>query len=82
MTVAKIGSTRRQGESQTFESEFAVAKECLPVTITTPEGEVFEIDDTPINPGIITALAGEQTLRKFWDNPQEEKACQIMSEEI
>lgn len=38
-----------------------------PVTITTLDGVVFEIADTPANPGRTAALASEPTLRKFWD---------------
>lgn len=53
-----------------------------PVTITTVEGDVFEIEDAPAHPGHITALASEQTLRKFWDNPQEEEAWQRIVEEM
>jgi len=53
-----------------------------PVTFTTSEGEVFEIGNLPANLGRATALAGESTLRKIWDAPEEEEACQNMLKEI
>ncbi len=45
-----------------------------PVTFTTDDGEVYEIPDLPEDLGRATAIASEQTLRKFWDTPEAEAA--------
>ncbi len=50
----------------------------IPVTITTPEGKVFEIADAPLNLARATALASERTLRKFWDSPHEDEMSLIL----
>jgi hypothetical protein len=49
-----------------------------PVTFTTDDGEVYVIPDLPADLGRATALASEQTLRKFWDTPEEEEAWRSM----
>ena len=87
MTAGKIYTGKRQHPNSRQrgvlpEPEQKVLDELTPVTITTPDGEVFEIDDAPVNLGQATVLASEQTLRKFWDNPQEDEAWRIMSGEV
>lgn len=42
----------------------------------TDDGEVFEIPDLPEDLDRACALASEPALKKFWDTPEEDAACQ------
>ena len=63
-------------------NEHMLPTTCPPVTITTLDGETFEIADTPVDPAKVTAFAAEAMLRKFWDNAQEDQAWQTIAGEI
>lgn len=88
MTTAKVdraefkNAEQKQTDEETGSNGRVLLKPCSPVTITTPEGETFEIADTPIEPAKMTAFAAEATLRKFWDNAQEDQAWRTIAEEI
>lgn len=49
-----------------------------PVTITTDDGEVFEIPDLPEDVGRATAIASEAALARFWNSPEDEAAWKDM----
>ncbi len=81
--IGKDEQTRLQQEAQSAGvsvSEWARRRlfENPPVTFTTDDGEVYVIPDLPLDLGRATALASEQTLKKFWEGPEEEAAWRDM----
>ena len=81
-TVAFKSVQNRQNGAGEDSNERVLPTTCPPVTIITPDGVTFEIADTPVDPAKVTAFAAEATLRKFWDNAQEDQAWQTIAGEI
>ena len=59
MAVKKFGTEQRHNAGNELRDNVSpgqLTKQCAPVTITTLEGEVYEIADTPMSLGIAAAL--------------------------